>query len=196
MADFEQAMGLLRKGKKVRRSSFPESMFWYMEEPLSGISQIFQRSLKHKGVEKIPNTLNCNGVDITYEDVFSDDWEIFKEEGITEKGKTLWHCKYCGEPTEDKNDFCGPYCEENGEKDGYEESDDRLKYIENQVKLCLKESCERYGEAFKNNDVENIILEGRSKTEYKTVMCIIKNSRNKERREYDNRLDKQPPTIN
>ena len=67
-----------------------------------------------------------------------------------------------------------------------EELKEQLEYIEKQVRLCLRES-EKAARKAKN--YEKQMLERRSVTEYSTVMCIIKHSKDKKRREYDKKVE-------
>ena len=71
-----------------------------------------------------------------------------------------------------------------------QECEERLEYIESQVKLCLKESRKEYNKARKEKDWNKVNLERRSIVEYQTVLSIIENSEDKQRREYDASLKK------
>src|SRR3989304_974983 len=71
-----------------------------------------------------------------------------------------------------------------------QEYKEQLEYIENQVKLCLKQSNQEYNDAINRGDWSKVALEQRSITEYKTIMSIIKNSENPKRREYDREYQK------
>ena len=66
-----------------------------------------------------------------------------------------------------------------------EEYKERLEYIKNQIKLCLNQSRKEYNRAIKEGDWNKVALEQRSITEYQTCLCVIKNSINPKRREYD-----------
>ena len=68
------------------------------------------------------------------------------------------------------------------------EAEERLEYIENQVKLCLRQSREEFNKARKESDWNKANNEQRSITEYQTMLSIIENSKNPKRREHDKRL--------